>query len=191
MAKRKKRKNAKSKSSNYQTELKGLFLIIVAIIGLGRFGFAGSLVSAFAVFLVGTWFNVLLFGLLLIGIYMMIKREKPDFFTSKLMGLYIFAIGLLVFSHLDYVVHNDLKDFEMIEETVNNFMASTKTIVNVQGGGIIGAVFSYLFVKLFDINGTRIVTWALLISGTIMFTGMSIADMFKTISEKAKAIFKN
>ena len=188
MAKRKKRKNAKSKSSNYQTELKGLFLIIVAIIGLGRFGFAGSLVSAFAVFLVGTWFNVLLFGLLLIGIYMMIKREKPDFFTSKLMGLYIFAIGLLVFSHLDYVVHNDLKDFEMIEETVNNFMASTKTIVNVQGGGIIGAVFSYLFVKLFDINGTRIVTWALLISGTIMFTGMSIADMFKTISEKAKAI---
>lgn len=185
MAKKKKRKEEKKKPS-YQVELKGLALILIAIIGFGRFGVVGKLISAFSVFLVGTWFNVLLLAVFIVGIYMMVKREKPDFFTSKLTGLYIFVIGLLVFSHLDYVVHNDLKDFEIVKETVNNFMASTKTIMNVQGGGIIGAVFSLVFVKLFDINGTKIVTWALLICGTVMFTGMSIADMFKTVKEKAK-----
>lgn len=186
MAKKKKRKDTKKKGSNYQVELKGLGLILIAIIGFGRFGVVGKLISAFFVFLVGTWFNVLLAAVFIIGIYMMVKREKPDFFTSKLFGLYIFFIGLLVFSHLDYVVHNDLKDFEIIKETVNNFMASTKTIVNVQGGGIIGAIFSLTFVKLFDINGTRIVTWALLISGVVMFTGMSIADMFNIVIDKSK-----
>lgn len=186
MAKKKKRKDTKKKGSNYQVELKGLGLILIAIIGFGRFGIVGRLFSAFAVFLVGTWFNVLLAAVFIVGIYMMVKRDKPDFFTTKLMGLYIFAIGLLVFSHLDYVVHNDLKDFEIIKETINNFMASTKTIVNVQGGGIIGSVFSLIFVKLFDIKGTQIVNWALLICGTVMFTGMSIADMVKGMINKSK-----
>ena len=186
MAKKKKRKETKKKGSNYQVELKGLGLILIAIIGFGRFGIVGKLISAFAVFLVGTWFNVLLVSVLIVGIYMMIKRDKPDFFTSKLFGLYIFCIGLLVFSHLDYVIHNDLKDLEIMKETINNFMASTKTIMNVQGGGIIGSIFSLMFVKLFDINGTKIVTWALLICGTVMFTGMSIADMFKSVIDKSK-----
>lgn len=187
MAKKKKRKENKKKNSGYQVELKGLGLILVAIIGFGRFGMVGKLFSAFAVFLVGTWYNVLLVAVLIVGIYMMMKRDKPDFFTTKLMGLYVFAIGLLIFSHLDYVVHNDLKDFEIIKETVNNFMASTKTIMNVQGGGIVGSICSLLFVKLFDIKGTQIVTWALLICGTVMFTGMSIADMIKIVVTKSKS----
>ncbi|MCI8445364.1 MAG: DNA translocase FtsK [Bacilli bacterium] len=187
MAKKKKRKENKKKNSGYQVELKGLGLILVAIIGFGRFGMVGKLFSAFAVFLVGTWYNVLLVAVLIVGIYMMMKRDKPDFFTTKLMGLYVFAIGLLIFSHLDYVVHNDLKDFEILKETVNNFMASTKTIMNVQGGGIVGSICSLLFVKLFDIKGTQIVTWALLICGTVMFTGMSIADMIKIVVTKSKS----
>ncbi len=187
MAKKKKRKENKKKNSGYQVELKGLGLILVAIIGFGRFGMVGKLFSAFAVFIVGTWYNVLLVAVLIVGIYMMMKRDKPDFFTTKLMGLYVFAIGLLIFSHLDYVVHNDLKDFEILKETVNNFMASTKTIMNVQGGGIVGSICSLLFVKLFDIKGTQIVTWALLICGTVMFTGMSIADMIKIVVTKSKS----
>ena len=186
MAKKKKRKENKKKNSGYQVELKGLGLILIAIIGFGRFGMVGKLFSAFAVFLVGTWYNVLLVAVLIIGIYMMIKRDKPDFFTTKLMGLYVFASGLLIFSHVDYVIHDDLKDFEILKETVNNFMASTKTIMNVQGGGIVGSVFSLLFVKLFDIKGTQIVTWALLICGTVMFTGMSMADMIKGVVTKSK-----
>lgn len=187
MAKKKKRKENKKKGSGYQVELKGLGLIIVAIIGAGRFGFVGRLFNAFAVFLVGTWYNALLLAVLIIGVYMMVKREKPDFFTSKLMGLYVFAIGLLVLSHLNYVVDNHLKDFEIVKETVNNFMASTKVIMNVQGGGIIGSIFSLLFVKMFDVNGTKIVTWAILVCGVVMFTGMSIADMFKLVTDKAQA----
>lgn len=190
MAKKKKQKDAKKKDQGYHIELKGLGLIIIAIIGFGRFGVVGKLISAFAVFLVGTWFNVFLSAVFIVGVFMMIKREKPDFFTSKLSGLYVFAIGLLIFSHIDYIINNDLKEMQILEETITNFMASTKTIMNVQGGGIIGALFSLLFVKLFDIKGTQIVIWALLICGIVMFTGVSISDMVKYISKKWKEMKK-
>ncbi len=187
MAKKKKRKDSKkTDKNNYQVELKGLLLILIAIIGFGRFGIVGRLISAFGAFLVGTWYNILLLAILIVGGYMMVKREKPNFFTSKLVGLYVFVIGILVFSHLDYIIQNDLKDFEIIKETINNFMASTKTIMNIQGGGVIGAIFSILFVKLFDVGGTKIVVWALLICGTVMFTGLSIADSVQYFMNKAK-----
>ena len=190
MAKKKKKKNTKKKNQGYEIELQGLILILITIIGFGRFGIVGKLVSSFASFLVGAWYNVLLVALFIIGVYMMIKRERPDYFTSKLFGVYIFCIGILVFSHIGYLNETDLKGFEIIKETVDNFLASTVSISNIQGGGLIGSIFSCLFVELFDIEGTQIVSWALLIGGFVMFTGISIADSIKYMTDKAKETIK-
>lgn len=190
MAKKKKKKNTKKKNQGYEIELQGLILILITIIGFGRFGIVGKLVSSFASFLVGAWYNVLLVALFIIGVYMMIKRERPDYFTSKLFGVYIFCIGILVFSHIGYLNETDLKGFGIIKETVDNFLASTVSISNIQGGGLIGSIFSCLFVELFDIEGTQIVSWALLIGGFVMFTGISIADSIKYMTDKAKETIK-
>ena len=185
MAKKKKRKETKKKDTGYKVELIGLLLILIAIIGfIPNTGPVGEFISDFSVFLVGTWYNLLLIALMVVGIYMMIKREKPDFFTSKLIGLYVFVIGILVFSHIKYLENTKLESVEIITETVNNFMAS-KSHTNA-GGGIIGSIFSLLFVTLFDLNGTKIVTWALLICGSVMFTGVSIYDAIKAIINKLK-----
>lgn len=185
MAKKKKRKETKKKETGYKVELIGLLLILIAIIGfIPNTGPVGEFISDFSVFLVGTWYNLLLAALMVVGVYMMIKREKPDFFTSKLIGLYIFIIGILVFSHVKYLENTKLEGLEIITETVNNFMSS-KSHVNV-GGGIIGAIFSLLFVTLFALNGTRIVTLALLICGSVMFTGVSMYDAIKAIINKLK-----
>ncbi|NLL45040.1 MAG: DNA translocase FtsK [Mollicutes bacterium] len=190
MAKKKKRNEENKKSNGYNIELTGLLFVLIAIIGFGQFGIVGELITAFATFLVGTWYNLLLIALFLVGTYMMIKREKPDFFTSKLFGIYIIAIGILIFSHTKYVELNNLKGFEIIKETVHNFLSSTQVISNVQGGGILGALFSVLFIKLFDVNGSKIVVWALLICGAIIFTGISLIDMFKIIKKALKNIIK-
>ena len=185
MAKKKKRKETKKKDTGYKVELIGLLLILIAIIGfIPNTGPVGEFISDFSVFLVGTWYNLLLAALMVVGVYMMIKREKPDFFTSKLIGLYIVIIGILVFSHVKYLENTKLEGLEIITETVNNFMSS-KSHVNV-GGGIIGAIFSLLFVTLFALNGTRIVTLALLICGSVMFTGVSMYDAIKAIINKLK-----
>ena len=186
MAKRKKRKNDGKKKPSYQIELMGLALIIISILGFGRFGLVGEAISAFGAFLVGVWYNVLLLGVMITGIYMVIKREKPDFLTSKLIGIYILAIGILIFSHIGYIEKNELELAQIFKETIDNFMASTKVISNIQGGGILGAGFSWAFVSLFELKGTKIVVWAMLICGIIMFTGMSIYDMLSSAKEKTK-----
>ena len=182
MAKKKKRKE----TINFKIELIGLLLFLIAIIGfIPNTGIVGNFISNFAAFLVGTWYNLLLLSLLIIGIYMMIKREKPDFLTSKLIGFYIFLIGILVFSHMKYIENEHLKGFKLITEAVNNFMTTNVPKSNL-GGGVIGSLFSALFVYLFDVNGTKVVTWALLICGVIMFTGISIYEVIGSFTSKLK-----
>ena len=185
MSKKKKRKETKKEKKSYSYELIGVLLILIALIGcIPNTGVVGSIIGSFAMFLVGCWYLVVLIGLIITGIYMIIKREKPEFFTSKLIGLYMIFIGVLILSHIKYIENPDLTGFQIIGETVNNFMSTTNR-VNI-GGGIIGAIFSALFTWLFSIKGTRIVTWGLIICGTIMFTGVSMIDAIKAVASKIK-----
>ena len=106
MAKKKKRKVEKSKFE-HSAELYGVLFILCAILGLGKYGPVGKFISSFSVFLVGSIYMVLLIVLLLLGGYLVVKRDFPDFFTSKLMGIYIFVLGLLILMHREFVLQND------------------------------------------------------------------------------------
>ena len=85
MAKKKKSKES-SATSSYSVELIGLILILIGIIGFG-FGFVGSLIKKFAMFLAGAWWIVVLIFTIILGIYMLYKRKMPKFTSGKLIGL--------------------------------------------------------------------------------------------------------
>ena len=191
MAKKKKRKEDKKPSSGYQIELQGLLLILIAIIGICDFGIVGNFITGFAQFLVGTAYNILLGCVFVAGAYMIVKRKKPIYFTSKLVGLYIIALALLIFFHTNYVKQLDINSADIITETIDNLMASINGVAKIQGGGIIGAAFAWAFVKLLTINGTRVVCIALIICGVVMFTGMSIYDMLKASGNGLKKLVKH
>ena len=112
MAKRKKRKESKSKKFPYMNELYGIAFVLLSVLGIGMgtpWGIAGKITRAFAVFLVGTWDLVFLIGCIIIGGYLLIKREWPKFLNSRLVGIYILAIGVLVFSHFNFPCQMDTK----------------------------------------------------------------------------------
>lgn len=190
MAKKKKRKEEKKASNGYQIELVGLLLILIAIIGVCEFGIVGNFTKCFAAFLVGEWYNVLLILVAIIGIYMMIKRDKPNFFVSNLVGLYILILAVLIIYHINYVKEFNLESVEIFKETINNLMAFSSG-AKIYGGGILGAIFSFVCVKLFSLEGTRVVCIVLMICGFIMFTGLSIYDMVKLFQSKTKSIVKH
>lgn len=191
MAKKKKRKDEKDKKFKYHTELNGLLIILISIIGLGGYGLIGHLINNFSIFLVGAFCKPLLVLTFILGIYMTVKREWPKFFDSRLVGLYLFFLGILTLSHINYVIDNDIQIVDIFKETVDNFMlvAKSPTIDLIQGGGIIGAIFSTLFVKLFAIEGTKIVTYALMIFGFVIFTGISPVDGFKWFKKMVRKMF--
>jgi S-DNA-T family DNA segregation ATPase FtsK/SpoIIIE len=190
MGKNKKRKDDKKLKAAYSTELNGLIVILIAIIGIGRFGMVGDLVDAFSMFLVGTWSRILLMIIFLVGIYGVLKREWPKFFNHRLIGFYLFAIAILVLSHVEYVKLNDIAVINIFRETIDNFMNATRNPDIIQGGGIIGAIFATLSVKLFDINGTMIVVGFILVFGVIVLFDISPIDKLKWLWNKIRGVSK-
>lgn len=197
MAKKKTRKNSKNKES-YFMDLYGILLMLVAIIGIGKYGPVGRFIASFAVFLVGNLYFFLLLFVLVLGGYLIIYRKNINFFSSKMLGFYLFLIGILVFLHQNYVLES-IQVSKIFSATVDNIMSAVTRIMESKisvgvfdsslsntGGGILGAIFSTLFYKLFEKDGTDIVVWVLLISGFMIFTGMSIFNIVRNIAEKTK-----
>ena len=190
MAKKKRRKQ-KKESASYSIELKGILLLLIAIIGCCPFGIAADLFKGFAGFLAGGWYIIPLLGIGASGIYMIVKREYPDFFTSHLVGLYMLVLGILILSHTEYITtlaNNGATASKIFTETINNLMAFVKHTESIQGGGMIGAIFAVIGYKLLTLNGTKVVCIALMICGTIMFTGVSIYDAIKGLKEKLNKV---
>jgi S-DNA-T family DNA segregation ATPase FtsK/SpoIIIE len=188
MAKKKTRKETKKQSFNYGYEMIGILLILISIIGFMDTGVVGHFVRSFGVFLVGTWYAVLFLAVMIVGGYMIWKRKKPDFITAKLFGVYVFAIGILLASHINYLNNTKLEGLEIITETLNNFMAASGNASSNLCGGFIGACFAALSLLLFDLEGTKVVIWVLLICGFVMFSGVSLAEVLKKTLKESKNV---
>ena len=189
MAKKKVRKEVK-KDNNARVEIYGILLILAAIIGCCRFGLLSNIIVGFAGFLVGVLWTILLIIVGVIGGFMIVKRTKPDLLTSKLIGLYIIVLGILCIFHLGYIkqlsVDDTVKYGTVIEETFNNLNYFIDGTMDIQGGGMIGAILSVSMVKLVSLQGANVVSVALIICGFIMFTGITIYDIIKSLENGVK-----
>ena len=192
MAKRKKKKEKKKFS--YQAELYGILYILIGILGICGYGPCGELICAFSAFLFGCLYFVFLIALIIIGFYILLKKEYPDFFNTKLIGFYILIIGLLMLLHVSYINVEFNGFLETMKETFTNLMKvfsivdganRTLTFQNI-GGGIIGGFFVSIFASLFATNGVKIIYYVLIIFGIIIITGISIADVLKKIVDSSK-----
>ncbi len=196
MAKKKKSKKDETEKVGVSVELTGLILILIGIIGFG-FGPVGSIIKKFAMFLVGGWAWIfLLIFILGLGIYMLIKRSLPKFWSQRLVGLYILIIVVLVASHFRFIEEcNGAGD--IFQSTIDQYMeristigsntalfTSGDTLIEI-GGGVIGAIFSVAFSSLFGLTGTKIVAVILTIFAFILIFNITFAD----IVSKIKAFF--
>jgi S-DNA-T family DNA segregation ATPase FtsK/SpoIIIE len=181
MAKKKEEKDEKKKGKEHNVELIGLLLVLIAIIGICGYGPVGIIISCFALFLVGSCYIFLLAWLAYMAIRMIINRKAPNFFTSRMIGLYIVFLGALILCHLSFVEKN-VTITEVFKETINSLLVSFKMEqINITpGGGIIGAFFAILCKKLFA-EGVYVVMITLFIFGGIMLFNVSLSELMKTI----------
>lgn len=190
MAKKKTSKSSTKKNDSYAAELWGVLLILVAIMGFGAFGPVGNVIKGFAIFMMGTWYVFMLLACLFTGGYMLVKRKVPNYFTIRLIGVYMCLIALLVYSHMEYAIQNNLSGKAIIEATINNFMdAGLITYTANSGGGIIGGLFTIALTKCFAFDGTKIVLLVIAILGLILIFDLSVSDIiefFKKMFNKVK-----
>ena len=130
MAKRKKQSGESKKGFQYSKEIQGLILILFSLVGLGDFGIVGSVVKKFSIFLFGTWYILVLIITLLLGIFFIAKRSKPDYFSGRLIGVYAIILALLLFSHINYIRENsDVRGKAIVVNTYENINNSCFYII--------------------------------------------------------------
>ena len=193
MAKRKKKKETK-KSFAYQVELLGIIYILIGILGICGYGPCGELICAFAAFLFGCLYFVFLAFVILIGFYIILKKEYPDFFNTKLVGFYILIIGILMLLHVSYINNGFISFSDTMTLTFKNSMhvfdivngASRNLAFENIGGGLIGGFFISIFTALFDVSGVKIIYIVLITFGALIITGISIADVIKKMIDGSK-----
>lgn len=191
MAKKKKRKETKKTGFDHTEEITGIVLIILAILSIvpKPFGFVGEITASFAMFLIGTGYQILLLAMLTLGGYLVWKKEWPNFFTNRLIGLYCVLMGLIVLAHINFVTENQGDSLVVIKETVNNLMSNFNHIMKgtpltLKGAGIIGAALSIVFTKLFATTGTYIVSSVVIVLGIVLLTGFDLVEWIKSIFAK-------
>lgn len=192
MAKKKREKTSK-KGFAYAKELEGLILILVSITGLGNFGIVGSLMKKFAIFLFGTWYTLGLALALVLGIYLIVKRSKPNYLSGRMIGIYAIVLALLLFSHTKYISTNKLSARDIFTTTFDNISASYEQESEIRntGGGIIGAASSWAFVSLFDVEGTSIVIVIISLFGLIMLFEMNLSDLCSSVASSFRNMKEN
>lgn len=187
MAKKKQTNEVKNEFP-YTKELEGLGLILVGVLGFGKFGPIGRILKSFSVFLFGTWWQLFLIMCIIVGLIFLIKRKEPTYVTARLIGLYILIVSILLLSHVKYINEEEVLGVKIIKNTVNNIIGSfdNPVMVSYTGGGIIGALLSFCFVSLFDVTGTYIVVGVLVVFGLIMSFNITLSDIFKFIIKPFK-----
>ena len=194
MAKRKRKKETKTKFS-LSIEVYGIILILLGVLGICGYGPCGKLICAFFAFLFGSLYLVPLVLIILIGLYVLFNKEYPDFLSSKIIGLSLVIIGVLILVHINYIeegstwksiINNTFNETINVFKTVNG--ASRDAVFANIGGGILGGLLLSLCYSLFAIEGTRIIYWILIIGGFTLFTGISIVELIRKGYDKSKEL---
>ena len=124
MAKKKTKKQKKKNKFEYSNEIGGVIVILLGIIGILGTGIVGNIVRSFAIFLVGTIYMMLLILLVVLGIILILKKDMPNMFSSRFIGIYTIVISLLIVLHIKYIEVNSAEGIKIITETFNNLMLS-------------------------------------------------------------------
>lgn len=188
MAKKKQKKKENNSGFKYPIEIKGIVFIVIAIIGFLGFkaNILGTIIKGFAMFLMGSFDFIVLLIMLISGFYMLVKRENPKYFSSRMIGIYIFLVGLLSLAHLNYLDVNSTF-FDTMKNTIDEVIKCINTKVSFAGGGVIGAFFISIFYYLLGKMGSIIVISVLMLIGVILVSDLSISDAISKIREKLKS----
>ncbi len=178
MAKKKQKKE--KEKFEYSEEILGVLIVLICVIGILGYGRAGNFFRSFAVFLTGICYAPFLIILLILGLYLIVKRKMPNLLTTKFIGSYMFSLTLLVYCHREYIKLNS--GSKIITETFTNVMSSFRSpqVISNTGGGMIGAIFGYAFDWAFS-DGIYIVLITIALLGLILVFNTSLIDLVKKI----------
>lgn len=189
----------RKKKKNWQTQLKyeliGLVLLMFSLVALIRLGSVGTAFIHFFRFFVGEWHFTLALGMFVSALYLMIKRKKPNFFSQRWIGVYLFVFAFLILSHLRLFellsMDEGFTDRSVIRNTWTLYWQQIQGATEFQnlGGGMIGAVGYATAHFLFDTLGTYLISFFLMVISFLLITGRSLTELVGSFYKKGRSFF--
>ena len=144
MAKEKKEElNGEKKKLSYETEiaLLGLLIAIVSLIGLLNQGYFGSIITYLLVFIFGSWYYLVLLGLIYLGFYLFIKRKKPKFISTITTLSFVLLVAFLAIASSKYdgaTLSNWYTYYSAAFDRCKEGIHVNIDKINQVGGGVVG-----------------------------------------------------
>lgn len=191
MAKQKQRgKKTKERSALKPTmyyEIIGLTLFALSLITILQLGIVGKAFVLFFRFFFGEWYMIGVLGAVALSVYFVIKRQWPNLFHKRLIGVYLIVLAVLMFSHIT-LFHLLTKNgaFEspsVIVSTKELFLIEAKGKIGSQnlGGGIFGAIMFASCYFLFDEAGAYIIGIICIVLGILCITNKHLGEVLAPI----------
>ena len=174
-------KKKKTKNKDYNREILGIIIIsfgLLSAISLLSYktGIIGKILRNSFFMLFG--FGAYVFPIIIIALGLLLIINKFNINGDK-KSLYIF-IMFLVFITLINIKNPNLDSFKA---NINQSLELSKKGV---GSGIIGAIFGYVFLKLFGSIGSYIILSFIIFISVLLFTEIKIIDIFQEKKLKTK-----
>ncbi|MDD3995089.1 MAG: DNA translocase FtsK [Bacilli bacterium] len=189
MSKKREYKKRKYKKK-HNIQLAGIIMSLLSIIGLGRLGIVGKFIMSIGVFFMGQLWFVGLILMCLIGIYMTFVNKKYGL-TIRTIGLSMIIFSFLILVHNNFIEELGVDVSQTFKMVFDQMMSALKGTNNSNGGGIIGVSSLWLFIKLFSVIGTKIVSVVFIIIGIVFLFDISLIDLIKKFIEKVKTSKQN
>ena len=180
---RPKKSSSVLKSLKPSVQVTGIIIMLIGIIGMGVFGPVGRYIKSFGVFLFGKYFVIFDIIMIVLGLYMLFKKNLPNFVNMKLVGIYLIVLSFVSVMHMDLLTQG-----ETYTVTFNAFRSNFMTTVSdslfsnisLTGGGIIGLTIGWAFVSLLSKTGAMIVFIVLMIVGLVLTFNL---DLYKVLTD--------
>ncbi|OEF98669.1 FtsK/SpoIIIE family DNA translocase [Desulfuribacillus alkaliarsenatis] len=183
----------KELNRNIKYELIGIIIIVISALALGQFGSIGNSLSFITRLFAGNWGFLIPLFTGAYAVYIIFKRKQIQY-SSRFFGIILFFLVLLIYSHLNLYVQlvgRTGAEFNIIQTTYQAIIDSRNTQESIDlGGGLIGAVFLWISIYLFDVSGTRLVLIGAMLIGILLITKLTIGDVLYKAIAQIKDLYK-
>ncbi|WP_048602441.1 FtsK/SpoIIIE family DNA translocase [Rubeoparvulum massiliense] len=185
---RRSRKKAQQKGlDTLKYEIYGLLMLLIAMITLAHSGSVGQSLAFFSRMLVGNWDFIPSILLIILAVYVMVKRHWPQRWSMRWTGALFIILSILLYNHHIFIqtIFAEFGELPILHITWDQVWRQAMLAEPIEvGGGLIGGVCYAGLTYLLGTAGTVIFMLFLLISGFLLFTGRSFVDLLRRIKAR-------
>ena len=180
MARRKKTSTV-LKSLKPSVQVTGIILILIGVIGFGVFGPVGEYIKKFGVFLFGNYFVIFDIIMVVLGMYMLFKKQLPNFVNMKLIGTYLIVLSCLGILNMGKIEQGLSLSDTFVAFRENYLVTVSDSLfqnISLTGSGVIGMIVSWSFASLLSKTGALIVLLVLTVVGLVLVFNIDFYALF-------------